>query len=115
MALLGLLLPAVALADNAAHLTIGGVVPPRQRVAVVQSGLLANGEAVTLLQEQNNSGLAYTVTVEGKAEQGSLAKQTHVRSGLAANRAVRAATGMSPIRIAPVTGAVTTVVTVASQ
>lgn len=130
MVLLGLLLPVIALAGESARLTIGGVVPPRQRVAIVQSPVTANGQSVTVLEEQNNSALGYTVTVEATAAkgQGQAVKQSLVRSGGQANHPAANKAGLSrsarrPTRTSlmniigavAATGADTVVVTVASQ
>ncbi len=66
MAVLGLL-PAITLAGESSRLTIGGYVPPMQRVVAVQPAAAVDGSSVLVLQEQDNATLGYTVTVEPKA------------------------------------------------
>ena len=66
MAVLGLL-PAITLAGESSRLTIGGYVPSMQRVVAVQPAASADGSSVLVLQEQDNTTLGYTVTVESKA------------------------------------------------
>ena len=63
-------LPTIVLGGESARLTIGGYVPPMQRVAAVQSSAAGNGETVIVLREQNNGALGYTLTVESKTPGG---------------------------------------------
>jgi hypothetical protein len=64
------LLPALALAGESGRLTIGGYVPPMQRIAAVQPRTTAGGLSVMVLEEQNNSALGYNVTIESQAPGG---------------------------------------------
>lgn len=112
-----LLLSASACAGESAHLTIGGVVPPRQRVALVQPQAQGDPSAMAVLKEESNCGLGYTVTVEAKTATGQakVAKQTHFRCGSSANRNKRSATAASLLKLQPVAGTDTFLITVASQ
>ena len=65
MALLAAL-PSVVLGGDSAGLTIGGYVPPMQRVVAIQAPIAGNGKTTVVLQEQNNSSLGYTLTIESK-------------------------------------------------
>ena len=69
MALLSLV-PAVALGGESARLTIGGYVPPMQRVSAIQPQTSIAGGTAIILQEQSNSALGYTLTVEAKTPSG---------------------------------------------
>ena len=69
MALLSLI-PAVALSGESARLTIGGYVPPMQRVSAIQRPNSIAGGSAIILQEQSNSALGYTLTVETKSPSG---------------------------------------------
>jgi hypothetical protein len=69
MALLSLV-PAVALGGESARLTIGGYVPPTQRVSAIQPQISIAGGSAIILQEQSNSALGYTLTVETKTPSG---------------------------------------------
>jgi hypothetical protein len=69
MALLSLV-PAVALGGESARLTIGGYVPPMQRVSAMQHQTSIAGGSAIILQEQSNSALGYTLTVETKTPSG---------------------------------------------
>jgi hypothetical protein len=69
MALLSLV-PAVALGGESAHLTIGGYVPPMQRVSAIQPQTSIAGGSAIILQEQSNSALGYTLTIETKTPSG---------------------------------------------
>ncbi len=64
------LLPALAFAGESGRLTIGGYVPPKQRVAAVQTQALVDGPTVVVVQEQNNSALGYSVTIESRTAEG---------------------------------------------
>lgn len=64
------LLPTLALGGESSRLTIGGYVPPIQRVAAVQTRALVDGPTVVVVQEQNNSGLGYSVTIESRTPEG---------------------------------------------
>lgn len=59
-------IPSVVLGGESARLTIGGYVPPMQRVVAIQSPIVGIGKMTVVLQEQNNSSLGYTLTVESK-------------------------------------------------
>lgn len=61
---------AVALGGESARLTIGGYVPPMQRVSVMRPQTSMAGGSAIILQEQSNSGLGYTLTVETKTLSG---------------------------------------------
>jgi hypothetical protein len=74
-------LPTIVFGGESARLTIGGYVPPMQRVAAVQSSAAGNGETVIVLREQNNSALGYTLTVESKTLDG----QTNTAAALQIN------------------------------
>jgi hypothetical protein len=69
MALLSLI-PAAALGGERACLTIGGYVPPMQRVSAIQPQISIAGGSAIILQEQSNSALGYTLTVETKTPGG---------------------------------------------
>ena len=69
MALLSLI-PAVALGGERACLTIGGYVPPTQRVSAIQPQISIAGGSAIILQERSNSALGYTLTVETKTPSG---------------------------------------------
>ena len=69
MALLSLV-SAVAIGGESARLTIGGYVPPTQRVSAIQPQIVIAGGSAIILQEQSNSALGYTLTVETKTPSG---------------------------------------------
>ena len=56
-----------ALGDERARLTLGGYVPPMQRVVAIQTASVGSGKLTVVLQEQNNSALGYTLTLESKS------------------------------------------------
>lgn len=62
-------LSSVALGDERARLTIGGYVPPMQRVVAIQTASLGhgNGKLTVVLQEQHNSALGCTLSLESKS------------------------------------------------
>jgi hypothetical protein len=60
-------LSSVALGDERVRLTLGGYVPPMQRVVAIQKASIGNGKLTVVLQEQNNSALGYTLTLESKS------------------------------------------------
>lgn len=66
MVLLGLLTPAIVSGSESARLTIGGHVPPTQRIALVQAQTTTDGRSVAVFQEQNNSALGYAISVEAR-------------------------------------------------
>ena len=69
MILMGLV-PVVALGGESASLTIGGYVPPIQRISAVQLQTSIAGGPAIILQEQSNSAMGYTMTFETKTPVG---------------------------------------------
>ncbi len=72
MILLGLV-PAVALGGDSASLTIGGYVPPMQKISAVQTQANLAGDSTIILQGQSNSTMGYTMIVETKVPGGQSA------------------------------------------
>ena len=64
------LVSSVALGGESARLTIGGYVPPMQRVSAIRPQTSIAGGSAIILQEQSNSALGYTLTVETKTPSG---------------------------------------------
>ena len=71
---LAAMVPMVAVGGASARLTIGGYVPPTQRIVAVQSRATAEGQSVLMLREQNNSALGYRVTIESKTPNGKTSR-----------------------------------------
>jgi hypothetical protein len=69
--------------EERARLTIGGYVPPMQRIAVIGTATVNNQNTVLRFREQSNSALAYTLTVESKplARRGTTDKEVKNKSG----------------------------------
>ena len=126
------LVSAVALGGESARLTIGGYVPPTQRVSAKQPQPSIAGGSAIILQEQSNSGLGYTLTIETKTPGGqrdtspafritSDSQQINLGSrGVSISRPPNQRPGQTPSRIleivsSPRSGTATLVLTIASE
>jgi hypothetical protein len=73
------LVAALAVAGESAGLTISGYVPSTQKVSAIQTKISTAGRSAIVLQEQGNSGLGYTLTVETKTPSGQRGTSTPIR------------------------------------